>query len=156
MPLDTLANMLVECFRYSVIYSIRPRHNIMKELQFIAFLVLLVFQVESQPTTRQCSHLSAFFLPSCTNNSVLRVTKSAEMYQVSLLATEWQCYNEFCLLNYQRHRQRNISCNEICTACHQLQPQAGIGKSMSACQYYIIIIVIVLRVYTHAKLSQHS
>ena len=99
----------------------------MRGLQFIAFWLLLIFQVESQATTHQCTYLNTQF-PNC-NNSVLRVMKSAEMYQVSLQATEWQCYSDFCLLNDQRYRQKNILCNETCKACQQLQPQIGNDNS---------------------------
>ena len=109
----------------------------MKGLQLIAFsLLVLVFGVESQSTTHQCDNSRASF-PSCSNNSVLQITKSAEMYQVTLLATEWQCYNDFCLINSQRHRQRNITCNEICIACQQLQPpERNYGKKKhNACPY---------------------
>ena len=96
----------------------------MKRLQLIAFsLLVLVFLVESQ-STRHCDNPGAFFR-SCNTNLVLRVNKSAEMYQVSLLETEWQCFNDFCLLNDQRHRQRNILCNDTCRACHQLKPMSG-------------------------------
>ena len=97
----------------------------MKGLQLIAFLLLvLVFLVESQAATHQCDDPGTSF-HSCNTNSVLRVTKSAEMYQVTLLATEWQCLGEFCLLNDQRYRQKNILCNETCRACHQLKPMSG-------------------------------
>ena len=100
----------------------------MRGLQLIAFLLLFIFEVESQATIpqRQCSNLQVSF-PSC-NNSVLRVTKSSDMYQVTLLATEWQCYNDFCLLNHERHRQKKILCNETCRACHQLAPEICNGK----------------------------
>ena len=98
-------------------------------LQFIEFLLLLIFQVESQTATqRQCSNLNHPF-SSCNNNSVLRVTKSTEMYQVTLLVTEWQCFNEFCLTNDQYHWQRNITCSETCRACHQLKPRLGNVKN---------------------------
>ena len=99
----------------------------MSRLQFIAFWFLLKFQVESQATTHQCDNLRARF-PSCNKNSVLRVTKSPEQYQVILQATEWQCFNDFCLVNDQKYRQKNIMCNETCKACQQLQPQIGNRK----------------------------
>ena len=106
----------------------------MRGLQFIELLlsVVFVFQVEQQIaiSQHQCkTHLTASF-PSCNNNSVLRVTKSTEMYQVTLLATEWQCFKEFCLTNDQNHRQRNIRCNEVCRACQQLNPQIGNIKNI--------------------------
>ena len=81
----------------------------MRGLQFIAFWLLLIFQVESQATTRQCDHLRAQF-PSCNNNSMLRVTKSPEQYQVILQVTEGLCYNDFCLVDDQKYWQRNIMC----------------------------------------------
>ena len=105
----------------------------MRGLQLIEFLlsVVLVFQVELQTTIsqRQCNRLTISF-PSCNSNSVLRVTKSTEMYQVTLLATEWQCLNDFCLANDQNHRQRNIRCNETCRASQQLNPQLGNVKNI--------------------------
>ena len=101
-------------------------------LHFIEFSLLLVFQVELQTaiSQRHCDNLKASF-PSCNNNnSVLRVTKSTEHYQLTLLATEWQCYGEFCLLNNQMYRQRNIACDDTCTACQRLQPPGTkYGKS---------------------------
>ena len=98
----------------------------MRGLQLIAFsLLVLVFLVESQAATRQCNRLNASFLPNCINNSVVKITKSAEMYQVTLLATEWQCFGEFCLVSDLRHQKRNILCNETCRACHQLKPMSG-------------------------------
>ena len=100
----------------------------MRGLQFIAFWLLLIFQVESQATTRQCDHLRAQF-PSCNNNSMFRVTKSPEQYQVILQVTEGLCYNDFCLVDDQKYWQRNIMCNKTCKACQQLQPQIGNGKS---------------------------
>ena len=88
-------------------------------------ILLLLFLVGSQAINRQCSN--AVF-PSCNNSSVLRVTKSTEMYQVTLQATEWQCYNDFCLVNDQKYRQKNIMCNETCRACKQLKPRTGNGN----------------------------
>ena len=97
----------------------RPKNNMA--------ILLLLFLVESQALGHQCS--TAVF-PHCTNNSVLRVTKSTEMYQVTLQATEWQCYNDFCLLNDQKYRQKNIMCNDVCGVCRQLQPPGhNYGKS---------------------------
>ena len=84
-------------------------------------ILLLLFLVGSQAINHQCNNAE---FPSC-NNSVLRVTKSTEMYQVTLLATEWQCYNEFCLVNDQNYRQKNITCNEICRACERFQSPGG-------------------------------
>ena len=101
----------------------------MRGLQFIAFWLLLIFQVESQATTHRCNILRDPF-PSCNKTSVLKVTKSPQQYQVILLATEWQCYNDFCLVNDQKYWQKNIKCNETCRACQQLQPPGGNGKSI--------------------------
>ena len=80
-------------------------------------LLLLLLLMEPKANVHQCSIAP---LPRCTNNSVLGVTKSSEMYQVTLQATEWQCYNEFCLLNNQKHWQKTLMCNDICGACQQL------------------------------------
>ena len=99
----------------------------MRGLKFIAFWLLLIFQVESEATTRQCN-LNAHF-HSCNNNSMLRVTKTPEQYQVILQVNEGLCYNDFCLVDDQKYRQKNIMCNATCKACQQLQPQIGNGKS---------------------------
>ena len=98
-------------------------------LHFIGLLwLLLVFQVELQTaiSQRHCNNLKASF-PSCNNNPVLRVTKSTEMYQVTLLATDWQCYGDICLLN--NVQQRNFTCNDTCRVCQQLQGKHGIPFS---------------------------
>ena len=92
----------------------------------MAFLLLPLLLMELQANAHQCSKAP---LPRCTNNSVLRVTKSSEMYQVTLLATEWQCFNEFCLLHDQKHRQKTLMCNGICGACQRLEPLGGNGKA---------------------------
>ena len=90
-------------------------------------ILLLLFLVESQALGHQCS--TAVF-PHCTNeNSVIRVTKSTEMYQVTLLATEWQCFNEFCLVDDQNYWQKNLTCNDICGACQRLEPLGGNSKA---------------------------
>ena len=89
-------------------------------------ILLLLFLVGSQAINRQCSNAAVFH--SCDNNPVLRVTKSTDMYQVTLQATEWQCYNDFCLVNDQKYRQKNIMCNETCRACKQLKPRTGNGN----------------------------
>ena len=95
-------------------------------LQFIEFLLLLIFQVESQTATqRQCSSLNHSF-PSCNDNSALRVIKFQEHYQVTLLATDQQCYSEFCLMAERNY----IKCNESCIACQKLLPNgSNYGKS---------------------------
>ena len=103
----------------------------MSGLQFITLglLPIFLYLVESQAMDHQCTNIHAQF-PSCTNdNSVLTVTKLAKMYQVTLQATEWQCFNDFCLVNDQKYRQKNITCNDVCEACRRLQAPGGNGKS---------------------------
>ena len=106
-------------------------------------LLLLLLLMEPQANAYQCSIAP---LPRCTNNSVLGVTKSTEMYQVTLLATEWQCYNEFCLLNDQNYRQKTLMCNDICGACQRLEPLGGNGKAHAESYDY----------NTHTHISIHA
>ena len=89
-------------------------------------LLLLLLLMEPQTNAYQCSIAP---LPRCTNNSVLGVIKSSEMYQVTLLATKWQCYNEFCLVDDQNYWQKNLTCNDICEACQRLEPLGDNGKT---------------------------
>ena len=106
------------------------KYNRLKSMAFL-FLLLLV---ESQAIDYQCTNIHAQF-PSCTNNnSVLSVTKSAEMYRISLEATEWQCFNNFCLVDDQIYWQKTLMCNDTCGACRKLQSPGSInGKSSGAC-----------------------
>ena len=99
-------------------------------------LLLLLFLVEPA-NTHQCDR-AAF--PHCTNNnSVISVMKSTEMYQVTLRVTEWQCFNEFCLVNNQEYRQKTLMCNDICGACQQLQPLGSNGKSTERIHVHIVV-----------------
>ena len=152
---QTLASRKCLLFNYddhtwkiNLLKLVHPSHESnMSRVELIIACLLLQFQVELAISQHQCkNHLTASF-PSCNNNPVLRVTKSTEMYQVTLLATEWQCFNQFCLANDQNHRQRNITCSETCRACQQLKPQLGNVKNTE------IHICIHARIGTYVALS---
>ena len=98
----------------------------------IAFL-LLQFLAELQALDYQCS--KAVF-PRCINNPVLSITKSSELYQVTLHTIEWQCYNEFCLVANYKNRA-NIMCNDIYGACQRLHPPGTNGKHTVSMHTYL-------------------
>ena len=105
-------------------------------LKNIMVLLLSLFPVESQAMDRQCRKAT---FPSCNNNSVLRVIKSPQQYQVILLATEWQCYNDFCLVNDQSTGRKTSSAMRLVELASNFSHQEAMVK--------------VYREYIHARLG---